>query len=83
MMEARADMVLFNGVDFVQYVEANKDKKGLPKSKEPGRPKTHWDFVIEEMSWLAKVSKAVRRLDREGSVWRFVLRRALWRMYDV
>lgn len=44
---------------YVQYLEANKDKKGLPKSKEPGRPKTHWDFVIEEMTWLAKVSKAL------------------------
>jgi hypothetical protein len=39
----------------MQYLEANKDKKGLPKSKEAGRPKTHWDFVLEEMAWLAKV----------------------------
>jgi len=43
----------------VQYLEANKDKKGLPKSKEPVRPKTHWDFVIEEMTWLAKVGERV------------------------
>lgn len=26
----------------------------VKKAPEPGRRKTHWDFVLEEMSWLAK-----------------------------
>lgn len=47
----------------LQFVEANKDKKGQPKSKEPARLKTHWDFVIEEMTWLAKVNIIVVRFD--------------------
>lgn len=25
----------------------------LPKVQEPSRPKTHWDYVLEEMRWLA------------------------------
>ena len=32
------------------------DKKGLQKvSLTPARQKTHWDFVLEEMSWLSTV----------------------------
>jgi hypothetical protein len=38
----------------LQFIEANKDKKPQPKSKEPSRSKPHWDFVLEEMTWLAK-----------------------------
>jgi hypothetical protein len=41
---------------FPQFIEANKDKKVQPKSREPVRSKSHWDFVLEEMAWLAKVS---------------------------
>ncbi|XP_024385974.1 protein PHOTOPERIOD-INDEPENDENT EARLY FLOWERING 1 isoform X2 [Physcomitrium patens] len=47
---AQADEILLKQ----EFLESNKDKKGQPKSKEPARPKTHWDFVIEEMTWLAK-----------------------------
>ena len=25
----------------------------LPKVQEPPRPKTHWDYLLEEMQWLA------------------------------
>ena len=56
-----AEAVRCGVVLFVQYLEANKDKKGLAKSREAGRAKTHWDFVIEEMTWLAKVSKGASR----------------------
>ena len=32
------------------------DKKALQKvSVTPTRPKTHWDFVLEEMTWLSSV----------------------------
>lgn len=48
-------------VSCMQYLEANRDKRGLPKSKEPARHKTHWDFVLEEMAWLAKVGKSLAR----------------------
>lgn len=27
--------------------------KRLPKLQEPPRPKTHWDYLLEEMKWLA------------------------------
>lgn len=27
----------------------------LEAPKEPRRPKTHWDHVLEEMAWLSKV----------------------------
>ncbi|KAL0448380.1 UNVERIFIED_CONTAM: protein PHOTOPERIOD-INDEPENDENT EARLY FLOWERING 1, partial [Sesamum latifolium] len=30
------------------------DKSALNASKEPRRPKTHWDHVLEEMVWLSK-----------------------------
>jgi hypothetical protein len=42
----------------LQFIEANKDKKPQPKSKEPSRSKPHWDFVLEEMTWLAKVNNS-------------------------
>lgn len=25
----------------------------LPKVQEPPRPKAHWDYLLEEMQWLA------------------------------
>ena len=25
----------------------------LPKVQEPSRTKTHWDYLLEEMNWLA------------------------------
>uniref|UniRef100_A0A1A9WJY6 Helicase domino n=1 Tax=Glossina brevipalpis TaxID=37001 RepID=A0A1A9WJY6_9MUSC len=28
-------------------------EKRLPKQLEPGRPKAHWDYLLEEMVWLA------------------------------
>ena len=27
--------------------------KRLPKLVEPGRPKTHWDYLLDEMSWMS------------------------------
>lgn len=66
----RADPLPCICVWCMQYLEANKDRKGLPKSKEAARPKTHWDFVIEEMAWLAKVREAWGSLVR-GCVLRF------------
>jgi E1A-binding protein p400 len=32
-----------------------KRQKTLEAPKEPRRPKTHWDHVLEEMAWLSKV----------------------------
>lgn len=29
--------------------------QALEAPKEPRRPKTHWDHVLEEMVWLSKV----------------------------
>jgi hypothetical protein len=31
------------------------DKRIASRGKEPSRLKTHWDYVLEEMAWLAKV----------------------------
>lgn len=28
-------------------------EKRLPKVVEPARPKAHWDYLLEEMVWLA------------------------------
>jgi len=33
----------------------------LPKAPEPARPKTHWDYLLEEMAWLAKDMEKERR----------------------
>lgn len=30
--------------------------QALEAPKEPRRPKTHWDHVLEEMVWLSKVT---------------------------
>ena len=31
------------------------NSKKIPKINMPARPKTHWDYVIEEMNWLSSV----------------------------
>lgn len=28
-------------------------ERRLPKQQEPQRPKAHWDYLLEEMVWLA------------------------------
>lgn len=33
----------------------------LPKVYEPPRPKCHWDFLLEEMTWLASDFEAERK----------------------
>ncbi|GFY99811.1 SNF2 domain-containing protein [Actinidia rufa] len=36
-------------------------QKALEASKEPRRPKTHWDHVLEEMVWLSKDFESERK----------------------
>lgn len=36
-------------------------QKKLPKLQEPARPKTHWDYVLEEMTWLSTDFAAERQ----------------------
>ncbi|KAK9748335.1 hypothetical protein RND81_02G050600 [Saponaria officinalis] len=36
-------------------------QKALESSREPRRPKTHWDHVLEEMNWLSKDFEAERK----------------------
>ncbi|CAN8259575.1 unnamed protein product [Cochlearia groenlandica] len=56
------------------YVTASKSSKSRPDSesrakrqktleapKEPRRPKTHWDHVLEEMAWLSKDFESERK----------------------
>ncbi|XP_012080821.1 protein PHOTOPERIOD-INDEPENDENT EARLY FLOWERING 1 isoform X2 [Jatropha curcas] len=38
-----------------------KRKKALEAPKEPRRPKTHWDHVLEEMVWLSKDFESERK----------------------
>jgi E1A-binding protein p400 len=38
-----------------------KRQKALEPPKEPRRPKTHWDHVIEEMVWLSKDFESERK----------------------
>jgi HSA len=33
---------------------ARRNTKALPAFPEPKRGKAHWDFVLEEMAWMAK-----------------------------
>lgn len=33
----------------------------LPKAPEPPRAKSHWDYLLEEMAWLAKDMEKERR----------------------
>jgi len=41
----------------------------VKKSSEPARRKTHWDFVLEEMCWLAKDFFQVSTLSRSISLY--------------
>jgi E1A-binding protein p400 len=40
-----------------RVAELRKDgmwsSRRLPKVQEPPRPKAHWDYLLEEMQWLA------------------------------
>ncbi|XP_019414895.1 PREDICTED: protein PHOTOPERIOD-INDEPENDENT EARLY FLOWERING 1 isoform X1 [Lupinus angustifolius] len=38
-----------------------KRQKALEASREPRRPKTHWDHVLEEMAWLSKDFESERK----------------------
>ncbi|EPS62733.1 chromatin remodeling complex subunit, partial [Genlisea aurea] len=38
-----------------------KRQKALEAPKEPRRPKTHWDHVVEEMVWLSKDFESERK----------------------
>ncbi|KAG8371865.1 hypothetical protein BUALT_Bualt12G0007400 [Buddleja alternifolia] len=38
-----------------------KRQKALEAPKEPQRPKTHWDHVLEEMAWLSKDFESERK----------------------
>ncbi|KAL3637272.1 Pharynx and intestine in excess protein 1 [Castilleja foliolosa] len=38
-----------------------KRQKALEAPKEPQRPKTHWDYVLEEMAWLSKDFESERK----------------------
>jgi E1A-binding protein p400 len=38
-----------------------KRQKTLEAPKEPRRPKTHWDHVLEEMAWLSKDFESERK----------------------
>ena len=44
----------------------------LPKGPEPPRNKVHWDYLLEEMSWMANDFKLERR-------WKVVLARKIVR----
>jgi E1A-binding protein p400 len=37
------------------------NEKRLPRVLEPVRPKTHWDYLLEEMAWLAQDFAAERK----------------------
>ncbi|KAL0359445.1 UNVERIFIED_CONTAM: protein PHOTOPERIOD-INDEPENDENT EARLY FLOWERING 1 [Sesamum angustifolium] len=39
-------------------------QKALEAPKEPRRPKTHWDHVLEEMVWLSKAKKVAIRASK-------------------
>lgn len=41
--------------------------KRLPKLQEPPRPKTHWDYLIEEMRWLSSDFDAERKWKRKAA----------------
>lgn len=40
--------------------------KRLPKVQEPGRSKAHWDYLIEEMQWLAADFAQERKWKKAG-----------------
>lgn len=41
--------------------------KRLPKLQEPARPKTHWDYLLEEMRWLSSDFDAERKWKRKAA----------------
>lgn len=41
--------------------------KRMPKLLEPPRPKTHWDYLLEEMKWLSTDFDAERRWKRKAA----------------
>lgn len=41
--------------------------KRLPKLQEPPRPKTHWDYLLEEMKWLSTDFESERRWKRKAA----------------
>lgn len=41
--------------------------KRLPKLQEPPRPKTHWDYLLEEMRWLSSDFDAERKWKRKAA----------------
>lgn len=41
--------------------------KMLPKAQDPPRPKTHWDYLIEEMKWLWTDFENERRWKRKAA----------------
>nr|XP_024380298.1 chromatin modification-related protein EAF1 B-like isoform X1 [Physcomitrium patens]XP_024380299.1 chromatin modification-related protein EAF1 B-like isoform X1 [Physcomitrium patens]PNR51048.1 hypothetical protein PHYPA_010234 [Physcomitrium patens] len=52
--EARADFILAEAQNLKVKKKFIGDWHSMEKSSEPARRKTHWDFVLEEMCWLAK-----------------------------
>lgn len=51
-VKARQEVYVLQRVSELQKEGLWSDKR-LPKLQEPSRPKTHWDYVLEEMVWLA------------------------------
>ena len=49
---AAEDALLERAVDVARARDAAA--RQLPASQEPKRGKAHWDFVMEEMAWMAK-----------------------------
>lgn len=41
--------------------------KRLPKLVEPSRPKTHWDYLLDECSWMATDFEQERRWKQAGA----------------
>lgn len=41
--------------------------KRLPKLQEPPRPKTHWDYLLEEMKWLSADFESERKWKRKAA----------------
>uniref|UniRef100_A0A4Y0BL68 Helicase domino n=1 Tax=Anopheles funestus TaxID=62324 RepID=A0A4Y0BL68_ANOFN len=50
--KARQEVFVMQRVQELQK-EGLWTEKRLPKVQEPGRPKAHWDYLLEEMIWLA------------------------------
>ncbi len=52
MLEAKREADILKRVSELRK-EGLWSAKRLPKVQEPGRNKSHWDYVLEEMAWLA------------------------------